>query len=488
MTGWAVLFQAGFLETWWPAVALAITLLGELLAIIFVIRILLSGGSPSGTLNWIIIILAAPYLGLVLYYLLPRRMQRRLLRQRTKKRTGIAETLSTLTPPPLPGREQDDPLVQLFDGLDPDATHGGNQATLLESGKEFMDHAYAAIEAAGSCVHLEIYILRPDATGKELLERLAAAARRGIEVRILYDSIGSWSLGERHLAGFHAAGGKSAAFLPLLWRRRPFTLNLRNHRKLLIVDGKTAFVGGRNIGDEYARDRFGKSRRWLDSMLRIDGPAVCRLQRIFVEDWYTAAEEVLADPCYFPDQEAAGEQTAIVVEGGPDLYANNLHWMFFQLLTSARSSIRISSPYLVPHPTLFTALRVAATRGIEVKIHTNGPSAEHFLLAWAKRAYYPDLLDAGVRIIETVGDYNHSKLIAVDDRYLFIGSPNLDVRSEELNFEVGALVISNKLNKEAVDLFEKRLKEGKVIDLESIKTNRLGRLWQGLGRLVSPLL
>lgn len=479
---------ASLLDQWWPHLTFVAVVLGELLAILVVFRILLSGGSPAGTLNWIIIILVAPYLGLVLYYLMPRRMQRRLLRQRTRRRSGIAESLSDVTAPPLPGQDQNDPLVRLFDGIDPDATHGGNQTTLLESGQEFMDHAYDAIDAAEACIHLETYILRPDATGKELLARLASAAERGIEVRVLYDSIGSWSLGERHLAGLHSAGGKSAAFLPLLWRRRPFTLNLRNHRKLLVVDGKTAFVGGRNIGDEYAEDRFGKSRHWLDSMLRIDGPAAGRLQRIFAEDWYTAAEEALNDPCYFPETQPAGEQTAIVVEGGPDLYANNLHWMFFQLLSTATSSIRISSPYLVPHPTLYTALRVAATRGIEVKIHTNGPSAEHFLLAWAKRAYYPDLLEAGAKIIETTGDYNHSKLIAVDDKYVFIGSPNLDVRSEELNFEVGVLVISKSLNEEAVALFEKRLEEGKVIDLENITTNRLAKLWQGLGKLVSPLL
>jgi cardiolipin synthase len=483
-----VISFASFLDQWWPTLTFVAVVLGELLAILVVFRILLSRGSPAGTLNWIILILVAPYLGLVLYYLMPRRMQRRLLRKRTIRRSGIADSLPDLAAPPIPSREQDDPLVRLFDGLDPDATHGGNQTTLLESGQEFMGRAYEAIDAAEACIHLQTYILRPDATGRELLDRLAAAAERGIEVRVLYDSIGSWSLGERHLAGLHAAGGKSAAFLPLLWRHRPFTLNLRNHRKLLIVDGKTAFVGGRNIGDEYAKDRFGKSRRWLDSMLRIDGPAAGRLQRIFAEDWYTAAEEALNDACYFPEVEAKGEQTAIVVEGGPDLHANNLHWMFFQLLTSATSSIRISSPYLVPHPTLYTALRVAATRGIEVKIHTNGPSAEHFLLMWAKRAYYPELLEAGVKIIETTGDYNHSKLIAVDDRYLFIGSPNLDVRSEELNFEVGVLVISESLNREAVDLFEKRLEEGKVIDLESIKTGRLAKLWHGLGRLVSPLL
>ena len=214
----------------------------------------------------------------------------------------------------------------------------------------------------------------------------------------------------------------------------------------------------------------------------------CRLQRIFVEDWHTASEEALADPKYFPESQTAGDQTTIVVEGGPDLHANNLHWMFFQLLTSAQSSIRISSPYLVPDPTLLTALRVAATRGIEVKIHTNGPSAEHFLLMWAKRAYYPELLDSGVQIIETTGDYNHSKLIAMDDSYLFIGSPNMDVRSEELNFEVGVLVISESLTREAIDLFEQRLQEGTMIDLKGIQTGRLARLWHALGRLLSPLL
>jgi cardiolipin synthase len=150
---------------------------------------------------------------------------------------------------------------------------GGNQLRWLSSGKEFFDAAVAAIDLAVHHVHCVVYIFRPDETGRRFLDALTNACKRGVVVRLLFDSIGSFGLSASHLAPLRAAGGRAEAFLPLLWKRRPFTMNLRNHRKLLVVDGRLGFVGGRNVGDEYFKDRVGRSRIWLDAMLELRGPS-----------------------------------------------------------------------------------------------------------------------------------------------------------------------------------------------------------------------
>jgi cardiolipin synthase len=286
----------------------------------------------------------------------------------------------------------------------------------------------------------------------------------------------------------HAAGGRSEAFLPLLWRHRPFTLNLRNHRKLVIVDGRVAFVGGRNIGDEYALDRFGKSCKWFDVMMRVEGPAVARMHRVFVEDWYTAAEEDIARPEYFPDVPPAGNEIAGLVDSGPDARSHHLHWVFFQLLTMAQRSVRVSSPYLIPHPTILTAMKIAAARGVRVEVHTNGRAAEATVLYHAKRWFYRELIAAGVEVVETAGDYNHGKMIIIDDEILLVGSPNLDMRSEELNFEIALIARESPACAAAVALFEERCRQGAVVTAAELRTGRFAQVVEGMCRLVSPLL
>ena len=267
--------------------ALLVTGVGVALAVVVVWRILSQPRSTGATLSWIFLILAAPYLGVALYYLLGRRLHRRRLLKIGRR----AHTIGAHIDMPA-GDSGARPRPQVFDLLtsfDQDSVQAHNEATLHPGGQGFIAAAREAIEAAESFVHLQTYILRPDQAGLAMIDALTAVAARGVEVRLLYDSIGSWSLKPRHLAGLRAQGGREAAFLPLLWRRRPFTLNLRNHRKQLVVDGRVAFCGGRNVGDEYATDRLADGAHWLDAMIRVRGPAVDRLHRVFVEDWYTAA-------------------------------------------------------------------------------------------------------------------------------------------------------------------------------------------------------
>ncbi|MBX3461592.1 MAG: PLDc N-terminal domain-containing protein [Planctomycetes bacterium] len=469
----------------WQVVAIA--LLGELLALVFVYRVLVRGGSPSSTLLWMAVILAAPWVGLALYYLLPRRLQLRRLRrlrvrgERAREgRRGGAEASPS-------GRSG---LRALLAGSDGSGLVGGSSLRWLPDGQAFFAAWEAAVEAARHHVHCVVYILRPDATGRRFLDALTRAAARGVAVRLLYDSFGSLGLKAQHLAALRAAGGRAEAFLPLLWKRRPFTVNLRNHRKLLVVDGHTGFVGGRNVGDEYFTDRVGRSRRWLDAMLEVRGPVVARLEDVFAEDWCTATDEVLADlasPAATP-LPTAGIDVGVVCSG-PDRELSDLWFATIQAIGDAQGTVDLSSPYLVPPPTLLLALQMAAARGVTVRVYTNGPRVEAALLYHAQRHHYAAMLAAGIELYETVQEYNHAKLLVVDGRHVMVGSANMDLRSANLNFELAVMAVDAPgLAAEVLQTIERRRVDCRRLSLADLPTEPLRRAADGFCGMLSPLL
>ena len=468
---------------------LAFALLGEVLAMVFVYRVLVRGGSPASTLLWVVVILATPWIGLVLYYLMPRRLQLRRLRRLRVRGQRLREVRPRRVgrgagPAPVrPG------LQSLLAGADGSGLLAGNQLRWLADGDEFFAAATAAIDAAKHHVHCVVYIFRPDASGQRFLDVLERAARRGVTVRLLYDSFGSLGLKASHLQALHAAGGQAVAFLPLLWKRRPFTMNLRNHRKLLVVDSEVGFVGGRNVGDEYLTDRVGKARRWLDAMVELRGEVVERLQDVFVEDWCTATDEVLADlPVTARKAQADGVGVGVVCSG-PDREESDLWFAVIQAINEAEATVDLSSPYLVPPPTLLFALQLATARGVRVRIFTNGPKAEAAILYWAQRSYYGRLLEAGVELYETVEEYNHAKALVVDDKVVVVGSANMDLRSAHLNFEIAvAAVDAGELAAAVLATFEQRRAAFRRLEAADLPKKPLWRAIDGFCGILSPLL
>jgi cardiolipin synthase len=469
----------------WSVLLVAITVVGELLAILFVYRVLVRGGSPASTLLWMAVILAAPWLGLVLYYLFPRRLQLRRLR-RVRVRAARLRGVRGRNGRGRPAQCRGD-LAALLAGDDGSGLVGGNDVAWLPDGEQFFAAAEAAIEAARSHVHCVVYILRPDATGLRFLAMLARAARRGVAVRLVYDSFGSFGLGASHLQELRAAGGRAEAFLPILWKRRPFTINLRNHRKLLVCDGAVGFVGGRNVADEYLSDRFGEQRRWLDAMVQVRGPVVARLQEVFAEDWCTATDEALED--VFPAVPPAGQRRVGVVCSGPDREFSDLWFAVIQAIGEARSSIDLSSPYLVPPPQLLFSLQLAATRGVRVRIFTNGARSEAWVLHHAQRSFYGRMLSSGIEIHESIEDYNHTKALVVDAKVVAVGSANMDLRSANLNFEIAVVVLdAEELADEVLATIERRRNGSRRIGPEDLPTGVVPRLLDAACGLLSPIL
>ncbi len=483
-------FSFGDLLSWEGA--WLILFAGYVIAIGFVLfQLLTANRTPATTLSWLLFVLLVPYLGLVFYYLLPHRLRLRRLRTRRTRLAGIEDSLVELAPS---GGETESTSrflsKRFFQHLDYDGPVAGNQLELLTSGESFFASLEAAVEEAKEFVHIQTYIFRPDAAGKRVLDLLTATAERGVEVRLLYDSLGSWWLSDKALKGLRRAGGKAHAYLPFFWHKRPLTLNLRNHRKLVVVDGHTSFTGGRNIGVEYATDvQLDGEGNWFDVMVRVRGPVTQQLHRVFVEDWYTAASEDLAVSAYLGPTESVGDSWVVGIENGPDREQRRLRLVLFEMIAHAEHSVLISSPYFIPDLVMTTALIAAAARGARVKLFLNSPQTENAIVYRAGRSYYQRLLEAGIQIVESGPHYNHTKLVIVDGKTLYLGSANFDQRSFVYNFEVGIVSLGDREICAACErMIEERAQEGHAVTLENLKIGRVSLLVDGICRLLSPLL
>ena len=257
-------------------------------------------------------------------------------------------------------------------------------------------------------------------------------------------------------------------------------INLRNHRKLMVIDGEIGFVGGINVGDEFVS--------WRDVHLRIRGPAVAQMQSIFVEDWFFAARHDLAAPAFFPRVERVGSAIVQVVGSGPDGSVDAIHRLYFAAIASAQERVYVSTPYFVPDRAIVVALQTAALRGVDVRLIFPRAS-NHRVTFHAGRSFYEELLEAGVAIYEYLPGMVHTKTMVVDGRLATVGSANLDTRSFRLNFELNAVVCDPDVVARLERLFHEDLAHTERVDLERWRARGVSqRVIEGFGRLCAPLL
>lgn len=435
---------------------------GWALGLALIPRILLQKKSPVSTLAWIWAVLLFPMFGALVYLLfgadqirrrrLRRREQFRAHQERVSGPESDAVVLAAIVQA-LPDRDDRDllKLVSRINRLPPSA---GNVTTLLIDGGQFFPDLLAAIEAAREHVHLMFYIWRADSTANGLLDALVRAAERGVAVRLLLDEIGCLFTPTRTFDRLRAAGGHFAWFLTFVPHRKLLLVNLRNHRKLALIDGRTAWVGGMNVGDEYtgADPAF---PIWRDTQLRLAGPAVTALQEIFADDWFFATEQRLVAPRYYPaiEPSPAGEVVQLV-SGGPDNRVSEHGLTVVALLHHARRRAWLASPYLVPDASLLDALGLAVCRGIDVRLLVPAHS-DHRWLTHVTRSFYDELFAKGIRVFEFQPGMMHAKIVTIDSRWSMIGSANLDIRSFRLNYELNALLLSEERAREVEALLER---------------------------------
>lgn len=358
-----------------------------------------------------------------------------------------------------------------------------NSGTLLIDGERCFDAMLKAIDSATAYVLLQSYIIRADSVGQRFKQSLMRAAQRGARVYVLYDEVGSSALADNWKADLAACGARVEAFATRRGRGNFFQVNFRNHRKLLIVDGKSAFVGGLNIGDEY----LGKDHNlnpWRDTQLEVRGPAVMQLQRIFLADWLWAAGEELA-----LDYEPAstGHCQMLPVATGPADELQNCLFLYLEMIRSARSKLWLASPYFVPPEPLMAALQMAALRKVDVRILL--PSKpDHYLVWLASFPYLRELLRCGIKVYRYPG-FNHQKVSLIDDGLCSIGTVNLDNRSILLNFEVTLLAADAALAGQIEHMLLHDFSISKQLSLAEVDNQPLHlRMGQRLARLFAPIL
>ena len=465
------------------------------LAVLGVINILRRPRDSTAMLSWILALLLMPFVGLFVYWMVG---ENHVVQRAGKRRRRIIRRLTRMGrwDPDAPFRgviaaheANDHDLLEverLTERVGGGPAISGNRVIAFEEAQQTYSAIEQAIRSARHHVHMIYYIWQPDETGRFFRDLLIQKAKEGVECRVLLDSVGSFKLGKDFLQPFHDAGVEVAYYLPLYPFRKNWSLHLRNHRKIVVVDGAVGFTGSQNIGDEY-RGRLKKLSPWYDAHLEIRGPAVGLLQQVFAEDWLLATGLTLKDPAYFVVAPAAGDTVVQIVPSGPDRNVNALIHILYAMVSRARRSVRVATPYFCPDPLIQTALLHAAYSGARVQLLLPTRSDAPLVL-WAGRSFYSELIDAGVEVYENDNGVLHSKVITVDDRWAMVGSANMDIRSFRLNFEITAMLYDADVTAQLVATIERRLAESRRLMSADVRGGPAREMLQGAARLFAPLL
>lgn len=453
-----------------------------LLDLVAITALLYRSQGVERTLAWLFAVIAFPGFGAVTYLLIADpTIKRTTIRHR--QRTALHPDLAKL----MPGDSAESHVLTCSaraTGYEPST---GNNIEVLAGD----DTAFACVEAtlhdARDHIWAEYYLIRRDETGHRFLDILAEKARQGVKVRLLYDALGSFRMSKPRLKAIIDAGGHCQEFLPINPLRKRWAIHLRNHRKIVVVDGRKAFTGGMNVGDEYS----GRARRrgtvhFSDTHLYVEGPCVEDLAEVFAEDWNFATGERLNVPAFAG--QAAGTSRVAIIPSGPDQVRNASQLAYFTGISTARRMVWLNTPYFIPDEAILCALISAALKGVDVRVMV--PSrCDVLLVGSAGRSYYRQLLEAGVRIFEFTPAMLHAKTMIVDERLALVGSANFDIRSFRLNFEVGTLVDDQQVAEFLQQRFLVQQNDSIEITLEEAKDWPFPtRMRHGVARLFSPLL
>ena len=446
--------------------------------------------TPAAAKGWLLLIFFEPWIGLVLYFLIGRPTLPRWRREQIAKipqvmgkvREGLANHPHVFRPRLTPELSLAGFLAENLGQLPP---LGGNAAEILVDYEGTIERLVHDIDSAEYHVHLLFYIFAADAATAPVIAALGRAAKRGVHCRVLVDSVGSRSalrtLGPK-LAGLGVAVKE---MLPVgLFRWRAARLDLRNHRKIAVIDGRTAYTGSQNL----VAAEFKEGITYEELMLRVTGPAALELQYIFAADWFLETNEVLDSDKDFPNPELAGQVPIQALPSGPDFPTQNNQRLIVALIHGARKRVVITTPYFIPDEPLLQALQTAVLRGVDVHLVVS-EKEDQFLVALAQKSYYEELLEAGVKIHLYRQNFLHAKHLSIDDDVALIGTSNMDIRSFVLNAELLLVIydpgVTGRLQAEQEHYYAKC----RMLTLEEWRQRSFGRkLVQHLARLFSPLL
>lgn len=367
-----------------------------------------------------------------------------------------------------------------------------NAIEILINGEKKFPALLEALRAAKDHIHIEYYIFVDDETGCEIEEVLKQKAQEGVKVKVMYDDFGSQSIRKKMIPRLKAAGVETAPFYEIKFMAFANRINYRNHRKIVIIDGHTGFVGGINVSNDYInRAEDSDDLFWRDSHMKIVGDAVYHLQYIFMGDWNFCADASLAaSDQYFPSipSELVGDKIVQLASSGPDSDTAAIHNSIVQAIFLAKEEINITTPYFVPTESIMNALRIVSSSGVKVKLLVPRESDSAIVDA-ASSSYYTALMEANVEVYRYGKGFIHAKTLVIDEQLCMIGTANMDIRSFDLNFEVNAIIYDHEISKNMRLQFDQDLLDATLIIPENwAKRSWWKQLWENLARLLSPIL
>jgi len=462
-----------------------LSLLHFVIAVPVCAHILLTKEQEAVAFGWIAVVLLSPFLGSALYGVFGvnriARVARKVRGRRRSKVRHIAQHVAPLSHAPTDHERQ---IFQYARSVHDLPFVAGNTVELLVNGDEAYPVMLAAIERATATIALSVYIFDADAAGEKFVAALIAAKQRGVAVRVLIDDIGIRYSARAIDGDLDKAGVKTARFMPRSLTRLPY-INLRNHRKLLLIDGKEGFIGGMNIRHGHML-QDNPSHPVQDIHFRVVGPVLDQMTAVFEQDWTFAAGEELALPLW--NGEVTGGALARVAPDGPDGDNEKLQWILLGALAMARKSVRVITPYFLPNDVLASALMVAALRGVAVEVII--PAKSNLpLIGWAMQAKLPRLVEHAVNIYLCPPPFNHSKMVVVDGAWALVGSTNWDARSLRLNFEVNLECYDADVGAILEAYFAGKKAMASLVTLEDLRRMSLGaRLRNSIIHLFSSYL
>jgi cardiolipin synthase len=439
---------------------------------------------------WLLIIFFQPIVGLIVYLLIgDARLPRRRIKRRALHRLEMLHNLAAQSPhvvhPVIDAQHEG--IIRMAEKLGEFPILAGNAVELITDTRVTIDRVIEDVNQAQHHVHMTFYIFQPDDTGKRVAEALVRAAGRGVRCRLLADAVGSRPLFASGLAQDMIARGVDVRpMLPVNpLRRRLARLDLRNHRKLVVIDGQVAYTGSQNI----THPLYGTKRLpWVEIMSRLTGPVVMQLQAVFLEDWYFDTDEICETPDIFPPVQTAGDVPVQVIPSGPTYPTENYHRFAIAAIHAAQKRLTITTPYLVPDEPLMYALQVACLRGVHVDLIVPLKSDQPLTSA-AGRAYYEDLLDWGVHLYLHTEGLLHTKAMSVDGLFAMFGSGNFDNRSFFLNFELNLLLYGDKITQQIREIQEDYMRHSVALELARWRHRPLVRRFADeAAGLLGPLL
>ncbi len=482
----------------WLQLAIYVLIALYILTVISVIiNVILENRNPVRTLAWIIVLVAVPFIGFLFYLYFG--INYRKIKMFSMKGLGDMKWLQYMS-------EDQKQLIKKSEFLHKRETvevrklmtlllnnskallTRFNKVEILNNGEETFPAIFEALQNAKRFIHLEYYIIEMGRLTSRLKELLIEKAKAGVEVRVIYDDVGSWGLTRDFLRELRNAGIQIYPFLPVRFHQFANKANYRNHRKIAVIDGEVGFVGGLNFADRYV-DGVPKIGVWRDTHLKVQGEAVTSLQVIFLIDWYFVRQELLLDKNeYLPYIQADGDMLVQAVTSGPDSDWASIQQAYFTLINMAKRYVFISTPYFMPGETTLNSLKTAAMSGVDVRIMLPHKS-DSLLTYWCSRSFVEELLEAGVKVYWYQKGINHSKVIIVDGIVSSVGTANMDIRSFEQNFEVSLILYDRETTKKLAGDFLKDLQSSSEVVIQRWKfRSKREKAYESVARLFAPVL